>query len=287
MNPSTRLGADLRSLLDRPDAFLTALGAANAMAARVAADADFDALWVSGLEVSALLGLPDTNVLGSRDLCETVTAVRRSCTLPVIVDIDNAGASIDNARRLAFDLRNAGAAAVCIEDSAFPKCNSFRLDRDQQLADPALVAVQLEHLRECGGPELVIIARTEALIAGEDLDVALSRAESYVAAGADAVLIHTRDTSGEQARLTAHRWQLPIPLVTVPTSFPQVHRTQLAGWGFRLAIYANQLTRASLAAMRHATLDFAQAGTFDPARGRLSTVEDLLCLAEPAAVAKI
>ncbi|WP_221889571.1 isocitrate lyase/phosphoenolpyruvate mutase family protein, partial [Streptomyces sp. WAC02707] len=100
---------------------LLAIGAVNALAAHVAADAGFDALWVSGLEVSAASGLPDANVLGPRDLSDVVTSLGRVTELPVIVDIDNAGGSGRTAERFASDLMRAGAAAVCVEDSAYPK----------------------------------------------------------------------------------------------------------------------------------------------------------------------
>src|SRR5262249_4209680 len=126
---------------------LRAVGAVNALAARVAAEAGFDALWVSGLEVSASLGLPDENVLGSRDLADVVLALGRAAGLPVIVDIDNAGGSAATARRFGDDLARAGAAALCVEDSAYPKVNSFAVHRRQQLAGPALMGDQLAAMR--------------------------------------------------------------------------------------------------------------------------------------------
>ncbi|MFF5273748.1 isocitrate lyase/phosphoenolpyruvate mutase family protein [Streptomyces sp. NPDC000133] len=97
---------------------LQAIGAASAVAAKVAVETGFDALWVSGLEVSTALGLPDENVLGPRDLADTVLALSRTTSLPVIVDVDNAGGAVATARRFAGDLTCAGAAALCLEDSA-------------------------------------------------------------------------------------------------------------------------------------------------------------------------
>jgi phosphoenolpyruvate phosphomutase len=145
---------------------LRAVGAVNALAACVAAEAGFDALWVSGLEVSASLGLPDENVLGSRDLVDVVLALGRAAGLPVIVDIDNAGGSAATAGRFGGDLARAGAAALCVEDSAYPKVNSFAVHRRQQLAGPALMGDQLAAMREAAGQHVVLIARTETLICG-------------------------------------------------------------------------------------------------------------------------
>ncbi|MFJ3547545.1 MULTISPECIES: isocitrate lyase/PEP mutase family protein [Streptomyces] len=148
---------------------LLAIGAVNALAAHVAAETGFDALWVSGLEVSAASGLPDANVLGSRDLADVVASLGRVTDLPVIVDIDNAGGSGRTAERFAYDLMCAGAAAVCVEDSAYPKCSSFAVHRAQTLADRDLLCEQVGRIRKLAGDGLVVVARTEALIAGEDM----------------------------------------------------------------------------------------------------------------------
>ncbi|MER5985762.1 isocitrate lyase/phosphoenolpyruvate mutase family protein [Streptomyces sp. NPDC001787] len=262
-----------------------AVGAASAMAARIAVDAGFDALWVSGLEVSTMLGLPDENVLSSRDLADTVLALRRAAGLPVIVDIDNAGGTVAAAGRIGFDLARAGAAALCLEDSAYPKTNSFSLHRDQELAEMELVRGQLKELRARGGDQLVLIARTEALICGGTLQEAIIRAETYVAGGADAVLIHSKDPTGQQALQTASAWKGNAPLVSVPTAFPTLDARMLGKAGFSLAIYANQLSRAAMHAMREAAEDFRSTGRFDP--DRLADVQDLLQVGNPDARASL
>ena len=266
---------------------LRAIGAASALAARVGVEAGFDALWVSGLEVSAALGLPDENVIGSRDLADVVAVLRRASGLPIIVDIDNAGGSPATARRVACDLTRAGAAALCLEDSAYPKVNSFSTHRDQLLADPELVREQLAAIRE-SGPSTVIIARTEALICGTGIPEAHGRAARYAAAGADALLIHSKDPSGEQALCSASAWTGDTPLVTVPTAFPHLDDARLAAAGYGLAIYANQLSRASLAAMRAAAAAFTASGSFTaPGCPPLADVQDLLRIGNPDARASL
>ncbi|WP_309226929.1 isocitrate lyase/phosphoenolpyruvate mutase family protein [Streptomyces lunaelactis] len=262
---------------------LRAVGAASAVAARVAAESGFDALWVSGLEVSTALGLPDENVLGPRDLADVVLALTRTAPLPVIVDVDNAGGSVATARRFADDLTRAGAAALCVEDSAYPKVNSFALHRTQQLAHQHLMGEQLAAMRSTAGADVLLIARTEALICGSTLTEALERAEVYAAAGADAVLIHSKDPTGHQALATAAAWTGPVPLVTVPTAFSHLGPHQLGEAGFALAIYANQLSRAALAAMRAAAAAFASTGSFTSGGTTLTDVGDLLKVADPAA----
>ncbi len=261
-----------------------AVGASSAIAARIAAEAGFTALWVSGLEVSSSLGLPDTNVLSVRDLTDVVVALGRVVPLPVVVDVDNAGGSLAGADRYAHDLLRAGAAALCLEDSTYPKVNSFRTDRGQSLAPVDLVTGQLARMRAAIGPDAVLIARTEALIAGHDLPTALERAHQYADAGADAVLIHSKDATGAQPRNIAELWSHPVPLVTIPTAFPQLGWQELGGLGFRMCIYANQLTRAAMAGMRGAALEFSVTGSFHPAMATpMVTVGDVLGVADPTA----
>ncbi|CAL9411123.1 isocitrate lyase/phosphoenolpyruvate mutase family protein [Streptomyces sp. enrichment culture] len=262
---------------------LRAIGAASAVAAKVAVETGFDALWVSGLEVSTALGLPDENVLGPRDLADTVLALTRTAALPVIVDIDNAGGTPATARRFAGDLTRAGAAALCLEDSAYPKVNSFALHRSQALARIETVTDQLAAMREVAGTRVALIARTEALICGASVAEAVERAAAYAACGADAVLIHSKDPTGQQALATAAAWTGAVPLVTVPTAFAHLAPDDLGAAGFALAIYANQLSRAALAAMRRAAASFQSTGSFTAGGTPLSDVADLLQVADPTA----
>ncbi|MER6464736.1 isocitrate lyase/phosphoenolpyruvate mutase family protein [Streptomyces sp. NPDC001228] len=262
---------------------LRAIGAASAVAAKVAVETGFDALWVSGLEVSTALGLPDENVLGPRDLADTVLALTRTAALPVIVDIDNAGGTSATARRFAGDLTRAGAAALCLEDSAYPKVNSFALHRGQALARIETVTEQLAAMRDVAGTRVALIARTEALICGGSVTEAVERAAAYAACGADAVLIHSKDPTGQQALATAAAWTGAVPLVTVPTAFAHLAPDDLGTAGFALAIYANQLSRAALAAMRSAAASFQTTGSFTAGGTPLSDVADLLQIADPTA----
>lgn len=284
--PGSSIGRLLRKALSTASASdpVRAVGASSAIAARVAAEAGFTALWVSGLEVSSSLGLPDTNVLCVRDLTDVVVALGRVVALPVLVDVDNAGGSLAGADRYAHDLLRVGAAALCLEDSSYPKVNSFRTDRVQSLAPVDLVTGQLARMRAVVGPDAVLIARTEALIAGHDVPTALDRAHQYAAAGADAVLIHSKDATGAQPRCIAELWSHPAPLVTIPTAFPQLGWQELGNLGFRMCIYANQLTRAAMAGMRGAALEFSVTGSFHPAMATpMVTVGDVLGVADPTA----
>ncbi|MFJ9693141.1 isocitrate lyase/phosphoenolpyruvate mutase family protein [Kitasatospora sp. NPDC101183] len=288
--PISDAAARLRQALTAPTPArpLLAAGAVNAMAARLAVEEGFDALWVSGLEVSAALGLPDANVLSARDLADVVTALGRVTDRPVIVDVDNAGGTVEGAARIAADLVRAGAAAICLEDSAYPKCNSFSAHTSQQLAAADLVIQQVERIRKTVGEGLVVISRTESLIAGTSLELAMGRSTRFVDAGAEAVLIHSKDQTGGQPLEVATRWTNAVPLVTVPTAFPQLTASELGEAGYRLCIYANQFSRAAMAGMRAAARQFTREGTFRPsAEAPLAAVADLLQIGEPDALSCI
>lgn len=265
----------------------TAIGACNAVAARVAAEAGFDAIWVSGLEVSAARGLPDTNVIGVRDLVDVVQVVGGVSGLPTIVDIDNAGGSVDQARRYGRELAQAGASAVSLEDSAYPKCNSFSTHTRQALARSDLYLAQLEALRSSGGELLIIVARTEALICDAGLDAALERAHAYASAGADAVIIHSRDRTGAEAMRVADAWQgSRTPLISIPTAFPQFSAPELGRRGYRLVIFPNQLSRLALAAMRRGVSEYLETGVFGQG-SEMASIQDLLKIGAHEATADL
>lgn len=271
----------LRTALREPEPVrpLYAFGAVNAMAARAAAAVGADALWVSSLEVSTAAGLPDANVLCVHDLDSVVTTLTQVTDLPVIVDIDNGSGSVEAVARYAGALTAAGAAAVCLEDSAYPKSNSFSSRSARRLADIELVCAQLAEFRARADDTLVLIGRTEALIAGEPLSTALGRAERFAGCGVDAVLVHSKDPTGEQALAVARAWDHSVPLVVVPTAFPTLSGPVLGHAGFRLCIYANQLSRAAARAMQRAAAALIRDGEAE-LDAELMPVAELVALAE-------
>ncbi len=257
----------LRRLLERPGVVLAA-GAHDALSAKLAEEAGFDAIWASGFGISAVQAVPDANIL---TLTETLEAVRRICdavTVPVVADCDNGYGNAINVMRTASEFERAGAAGICIEDNEFPKRCSFYagVRRDLVPAD--------EHARKieaaCSArrtPDFVVIARTEALIAGLGLEEATARARAYAEAGADAVLVHSKEPDFGELRRFGAQWDRAVPLVAVPTTYPDVGTEELAAAGFRMAIFANQPLRAAIVAMRDALRELR-------ASGRASSVDD-------------
>jgi phosphoenolpyruvate phosphomutase len=267
--------AGVKPLLAGPTVALAA-GAHDALSAKLAEEAGFDAVWASGFGISAVQAVPDANIL---TLTETLDAVRRmadAVRIPVIADCDNGYGNAINVMRTVAEFERAGAAGICIEDNEFPKRCSFYADVSRDL-----VAIG-EHARKVEAavaarrdPAFVVIARTEALICGLGEDEALARARAYAAAGADAVLVHSKAPTFDELRALGARWDGPVPLVAVPTTYPAVTPAELLASGFRLAIFANQTLRGAILAMREVLGRLRAAERADAADDRIVPLDEV------------
>ncbi len=245
-----RLRQGLRS--DKP---VVAVGAHDAMSALLIDNHGFDAVWVSGFGVSAMAyGLPDLNLMTMNETLDITRRIQGVTELPVVVDCDNGYGGLSNVVRTVVEFDRAGVAAVCIEDNLFPKRNSLYQGQTQR--DLVKVHEQARRLRAAKAaqesPSFVLIARVEALIAGHGVAAACERATAYAEAGADAILIHSKDKSLAEIEGFLEQWRgtgLSTPLVAVPTLFPDYTAEQLHTKGFGMVILANQTMRASVQAM--------------------------------------
>ncbi len=241
----------LRERLTGPGAVRVA-GAHDALSARVAEEVGFDAVWASSLAISAARGLPDMSLLTMTDYLQAAGHINDVCTIPVIADCDT---GFGNALNVAYMVRQyeaAGIAAVCIEDKVFPKRNSF-VDTDQILEDADLFARKIEIAKQTQvTKDFLLIARTEAAIAGAGVDEALRRAHRYVDAGADAVLMHSKSAQPDEVLSFLDQWQRRAPVVVVPTTYYGWPAEHAAEAGVAMVIYANQALRASVQSMRQA-----------------------------------
>jgi phosphoenolpyruvate phosphomutase len=246
--------AQLRAGLtaDRP---VVAVGAHDAMSARLIDNYGFDAVWVSGFGVSAMAyGLPDLNLVTMSETLAVTRNIEGVTGLPVVVDCDNGFGGFSNVVRTAVDFDRAGVAAVCIEDNLFPKRNSlYQGASKRELIKTEEQARRLKAAKAAQESELfVIIARVEALIAGHGVEAAIERAVAYAEAGSDAILIHSKDKSLTEITEFLEAWQqtgIKKPLVAVPTLFPDYTADELHAKGFSMVILANQPMRASVQAM--------------------------------------
>ena len=234
---------------------VVAVGAHDAMSARLIEAHGFDAVWVSGFGVSAMAyGLPDLNLVTMNETLDVTRRIEGVTSLPVVVDCDNGYGGLTNVVRTTVEFDRAGVAAVCIEDNLFPKRNS--LYQGQSHRELVKATEQARRLRAAKAAQesetFVLIARVEALIAGHGVEAACERAVAYADAGADAILIHSKDKTLWEIETFLEQWRatgINTPLVAVPTLFPDYTAAQLFTKGFAMVILANQPMRASVQAM--------------------------------------
>ena len=265
----------LLELFGRPGVVLAA-GAHDALSAKLAEEAGFDAVWASGFGISAVQAGPDANIL---TLTETLEAVRRICdavSVPVVADCDNGYGNAINVMRTASEFERAGAAGICIEDNEFPKRCSFYAGVRRDLVPAEEHARKIEAACSARNRrDFAVIARTEALIAGLGLEEALRRAQAYAEAGADAVLVHSKEPDFGELRRFGELWTLDVPLVAVPTTYPGVGLDELSAAGFRMAIFANQPLRAAIVAMRDALRTLRETGRASSVDDRILPLEEV------------
>lgn len=282
MNRETMKRAQLRDGLVSPEP-VVAVGAHDAMSAHLIGSYDFDAVWVSGFGVSTMAhALPDLNLLTMTEALEAAVRIDRATDLPVIADVDNGFGGLNNVIRTVQEYERAGIAAVCIEDNLFPKRNSLlagtvRRDLLPRTEQARRIAAAKAEQRT---PDFLIIARIESFIAGHGLDDACARAEAYTEAGADAILIHSKDkTLGEiESFLGTWRGLGSIPLVAVPTLFPSFTAAELRAKGFNMVIFANQAMRAAVHAMEETLETLARTRKIEAAEQDIADLEHVFDL---------
>ena len=248
------------------------VGAHDAMSSKLAESYGFDAVWVSGFGVSTMTyAVPDLNLITMTDTLQAAVRINAATSLPVVADCDNGFGSLNNVVRTVQEFDRAGIAGVCIEDNLFPKRNSlFAGESKRALLEPTEQARRLRAAIQAKPSEdFVVIARVEALIAGHGVAAACERADAYADAGADAILIHSKDRSLTEIREFLAAWDGVgrTPLVAVPTLFPDQTADELHAMGFQMIILANQLMRASVQAMEQTLTTLRDAG------GRAATVD--------------
>jgi len=262
------------------DRAAVAVGAHDALTALLIGRHGFDAVWVSGLAVATVVhAMPDLNLTTLSETLDAAIRIDRATNLPVVADCDNGFGALNNVVRTVREFDLAGIAAVSIEDNLFPKRNSLMGSDTRR----ELIAVEEQARRFRAAKDaqpsndFMIIARVEALIAGEGVEMACRRADAYVEAGVDAILIHSRDkTLGEiEGFLEAWSGVGQVPLVAVPTLYPTFTAEELKKLGFNLVILANQPMRAAVKAVEETLDTLAREGRASAVDPQIASVEHL------------
>jgi phosphoenolpyruvate phosphomutase len=246
--PATKT-ARLRQLLEDGQLHFL-MEAHNGMSARIVEQAGFEGIWGSGLSISAALGVRDSNEASWTQVLEVVEFMSDATSIPILLDGDTGYGNFNNARRLIRKLEQRGVAGVCIEDKTFPKTNSFIKGERQALADPVEFAGKISAMKDAQrDADFCVVARIEALIAGWGQAEALRRAELYHAAGADALLIHSKQRNAREVLEFKQAWGTRSPVVIVPTMYYATPTEVFEEAQFNVAIWANHLVRSSITAM--------------------------------------
>src|SRR5262249_18143052 len=176
-------------------------------------------------------------------------------------------------------LEQRGVAAVCIEDKLFPKTNSFIDGEKQALADVDEFAGKIKSMKDAqSDPDFCVVARLEAFIAGWGLDEMLRRAAAYHAAGADALLIHSRKSTPDQVLSFAAAWAGRCPLVVVPTMYYATPVEVFEQAGINLVISPNHNCRAAITAMQQVTRTIFQERSLRNIEDKIAPVQEVFRL---------
>lgn len=227
------------------------IGAHNPLSARLAEQAGFDGIWASGFELSAAYGVPDASLISMTQHLEMARAIAEAVSIPVVADIDTGYGNAVNVMHAVEKYEAAGMAAVVIEDKMFPKDTSLLAGGRQELVRVEEFQGKIEAaVAARRNPDFLVIARVEALIAGLGQDEARTRGESYAAAGADAILIHSKSKTPDEIVTFVKGWKGSVPLVLVPTAYPQLTEDDIIALGkVKLVIYGNHAIRAAVTGM--------------------------------------
>ena len=214
---------------------------------------EFDGMWASSLTDSTSKGKPDIEAVDITTRLHDLNDALEVTTKPVIFDGDTGG-KLEHFVFTVRTLERLGISAVIIEDKVGLKQNSlFGTDAVQTQDSVEGFCAKIRAGKNAQiTDDFMVIARIESLIAGKTVEDALMRAHAYVAAGADAVMIHSKNKDGMDIKAFCEafrRQDASTPIVAVPTTYNQYTETELAQWGINVVIYANHLLRSAYPAM--------------------------------------
>lgn len=285
--------AKLRRLLSlRP--YIRAMEVSNGLSALIVENAqsmdpetlgvrEYDAFWVSSLCDSTFKGKPDIELVDWSSRMETIDEIMEVSTKPIIVDGDTGG-RIEHFSYTVRTLERAGVSAVIIEDKTGLKQNSlFGTDAVQILDDPEAFAEKINAGKRAQSTrDFMIIARLESLIAGAGMEDALSRAKVYLEAGADGIMIHSKEKDGGEIREFIERFRdevsASIPVVVVPTTYNHLYEEELATMGANVVIHANHLLRSAYPAMLSTAQKILDNGRSKEVDDEIMSIKDVLRL---------
>lgn len=214
---------------------------------------EFDGMWSSSLTDSTSKGKPDIEAVDLTTRLHDLNDTLEVTTKPIIFDGDTGG-KVEHFGFTVRTLERLGISAVIIEDKIGLKQNSlFGTDAIQTQDTIEGFCTKIKAGKEAQiTRDFMVISRCESLIAGKPVEDALTRCHAYVEAGADGIMIHSKDKSGEDIKEFCRRFRekdTKTPIVAVPTTYNQYTEEELAEWGINVVIYANHMLRSAYPAM--------------------------------------
>ena len=241
---------------------------------------EFDGMWESSLTDSASKGKPDTAAVDVTSRLNTIEQILEVTTKPMIVD-GNSGGLPEHFVFTVKSLERLGVSAVIIEDKIGPKRNSLfgtELGQRQDAVENFRQKINAGKKAQVTD-DFMIIARIESLILKTGLRDALIRAEAYINAGADGLMIHSKDKKPDEILEFCEeykKFEYKVPLVAVPSTYDKVTEKELSKAGIRIVIYANHLLRSAYPAMVKTAESILKNGRSFEARKLCLPVEEVI-----------
>ena len=214
---------------------------------------EFDGIWSSSLTDSTLRAKPDNQSVDYSTRLSALSDILETSLKPIIFDADNGG-RLEHLPYLVRSLERVGVSAIVIEDKKGLKINS--LFSNQKTSQQDTVADFCKKIKKASESKIsndfLIVARIESLILGKSMKDALNRAEKYSAAGADAILIHSKEKTPKEIFRFAklfNKSKFYKPMIAIPSTYSKTYEKELIKHDFKIVIYANHLLRASYKAM--------------------------------------
>ena len=240
---------------------------------------EFDGFWSSSLTDSTLKGKPDIEVLDINQRLSNINDIFDVTTKPLIIDIDTGG-KLEHLEINLKTIERSGASAVIMEDKKGLKKNSlFGNSVKQEQENINEFSKKILAGKKATTNKLMIIARIESLILGKPLNDAIIRAQNYIEAGADGIMIHSKEKNPKEIFKFAEKFRkkyTELPLVAVPSSYNSVKDRQLQDAGFNIVIYANHMLRASYPAMQKVALEILKNGRTYESEKSIMSISNIL-----------
>ncbi len=243
---------------------------------------EFDGMWMSSLTDSAVKAKPDIEYVDITSRMNTVNDILETTTKPIIYDGDTGGIT-EHFVFMVRTLERLGVSAVIIEDKKGLKKNSlFGTDVIQIQDDIEDFSDKISRGKSSQiTDDFMIIPRIESLILKAGMDDALDRAVAYIDAGADGIMIHSKEPDPEEVLTFCKEYETftnRVPLVVVPSTYSAITEDELAEAGVRIVIYANQLLRSAYPAMVDVAKSILRHGRAGEAENSLMPISEIISL---------